>query len=67
MKVSANMHEYLRYLAQTTTMGRDENDVALSVLTHQLERMRRMPEFAYRFENDESEPDAKEEDQGKPG
>lgn len=53
MKVSANMHEYLRYLARTTNMGRDENDVALSVLTHQLETMRQTPEYAYRFADDE--------------
>jgi hypothetical protein len=52
MKVSANLHEYLSYLARTTTMGRDENDVALSVLTQQLEVLRRSPEYAYRFSDE---------------
>jgi hypothetical protein len=47
--VSANLHEYLAYLARTTTKGRDANDVALSVLTESLEAMRHTPEYAYRF------------------
>ena len=56
MKVSANLHEYLLHLARTTNMGRDQNDVALWVLSTQLEAMRHTPRYAYRFA-DEPAPD----------
>jgi hypothetical protein len=47
--VSARVREYLGYLAHTTNFGTSENDVALHVLTEELERMRRTPEYGYRF------------------
>jgi hypothetical protein len=56
LKVSANLRKYLGYLARKTTMGRDENDVALTVLTQQLEVMRHTPQYAFRFEDDDTQP-----------
>ena len=53
MQVSANIREYLSYLARTTTLGRDENDVALWALTQHLEAMRHTSEYAYSFSDDD--------------
>ena len=53
MKVSANLLAYLAYLARTTTLGRDENDVALAALTERLEVMRHTEKYAYKFTNKE--------------
>ena len=55
MQVPANLHEYLAYLAKTTTLGRDANDVALSVLATRLEVMRRMPLYGYALDDDKAE------------
>ncbi len=40
MSVSAKLHRFLGHLARTTTMGASENDVALFVLTRELEALR---------------------------
>lgn len=48
MSVSAKLHRYLTYLARTTTMGASENDVALFLLTRELEALRQSE--AYRFD-----------------
>jgi hypothetical protein len=53
LKVSANLRKYLGYLSRKTTLGRDENDVALAVLTQQLEVMRHTPQYAYQFDDDD--------------
>ena len=51
ISVSAKLYEYLGHLARTTTMGASENDVALHVLTEQLEVMRKTAEYAYRLDD----------------
>lgn len=48
MSVSAKLHRYLSHLARTTTMGASENDVALFLLTRELEALRQSE--AYRFD-----------------
>jgi hypothetical protein len=53
IKVPANLRKYLIYLAQTTTLGRDENDVASWALRQQLEAMRHTREYAYRFSQED--------------
>jgi hypothetical protein len=47
--VPARLREYLLYLSRKTTLGASANDVALSVLTQELERMRATPQYAYEF------------------
>ena len=47
LTVSAKLHKYLNFLSRTTTMGASENDVALFVLTEQLEAMRRSDGYAF--------------------
>lgn len=47
LTVSAKLHRYLTYLARTTTMGASENDVALFVLTRELEAMRQGEAYSY--------------------
>ena len=41
MRVSAQLHAYLRWLSRNTMLGASENDVALYLLTQRLEEMRR--------------------------
>lgn len=47
--VPVNLFDYLTFLAETTTMGGSENDVALHILTERLESMRRGPDYAYKI------------------
>lgn len=47
MSVSGKLHRYLTHLARTTTMGASENDVALFLLTRELEAMRQTEPYAY--------------------
>lgn len=54
LTVSAKLHAYLNHLAQTTTMGASENDVALFILTRELEAMRQSEAYAL----DLSQPEA---------
>lgn len=53
MSVSAKLHRYLGHLARTTTMGASENDVALFVLTRELERLRQSEAYAFDLSSDE--------------
>lgn len=53
MSVSAKLHRYLSHLARTTTMGASENDVALFLLTRELEALRQSE--AYRFDLSDDE------------
>jgi hypothetical protein len=53
--VSARLREYLLYLSRTTTLGASANDVALSILTPELERMRATPQYRYEFPNEDVE------------
>jgi len=47
LTVSAKLHRYLNYLSRTTTMGASENDVALFILTRQLEDLRQSDGYRY--------------------
>lgn len=47
LTVSAKLHKYLHFLSRTTTMGASENDVALFLLTQQLEQMRQSEGYQY--------------------
>jgi hypothetical protein len=47
LTVSAKLHKYLSYLSRTTTMGASENDVALFILTQQLENLRQSDGYGY--------------------
>lgn len=46
MSVSAKLHRYLSHLSRTTTMGASENDVALFLLTRELEALRQSEAYA---------------------
>jgi len=47
LTVSAKLHRYLNFLTRTTTMGASENDVALFILTQQLEALRQSEGYHY--------------------
>lgn len=47
LTVSAKLHSYLSFLSRTTTMGASENDVALFLLTRQLEEMRQSENYGF--------------------
>ncbi len=47
MSVSSKLHRFLGHLARTTTMGASENDVALFLLTRELEAMRQTEAYAF--------------------
>jgi hypothetical protein len=53
MSVSAKLHRYLTHLARTTTMGASENDVALFLLTRELETLRQTDGYAFDLSKDE--------------
>jgi hypothetical protein len=53
--VPARLREYLVYLSRTTTLGASANDVALSVLTPELERMRATAQYRYVFPDEPAE------------
>ena len=53
LTVSAKLHRYLSHLARTTTMGASENDVALFLLTRELEALRQTDAYAFDFSDDE--------------
>jgi hypothetical protein len=55
--VPARLREYLWHLSRRTTLGASANDVALSVLTQELERMRATPQYAYEFRDASPEDD----------
>ena len=47
MSVSGKLHRYLTYLSQNTTMGASENDVALFLLTRELEALRQSEAYSF--------------------
>jgi hypothetical protein len=47
LTVSAKLYNYLNFLSRTTTMGASENDVALFLLTRQLEDMRQSENYGF--------------------
>ena len=51
LTVSAKLHNYLSFLSRTTTMGASENDVALFLLTRQLEDMRQSENYGFDLSN----------------
>ncbi|MGI9422591.1 MAG: hypothetical protein ACR2PA_05315 [Hyphomicrobiaceae bacterium] len=53
MSVSAKLHRYLSYLARTTTMGASENDVALFLLTRELENLRQTERYGFDLSDDD--------------
>ena len=53
MSVSAKLHRYLSHLARTTTMGASENDVALFLLTRELETLRQSEAYGFDLTDDE--------------
>ncbi|MEO1607774.1 MAG: hypothetical protein AAFR90_00240 [Pseudomonadota bacterium] len=53
LTVSAKLHRYLSHLARTTTMGASENDVALFLLTRELEALRQTDAYAFDLSDDE--------------
>ncbi|MGI9520031.1 MAG: hypothetical protein ACR2PG_00145 [Hyphomicrobiaceae bacterium] len=53
MSVSAKLHRYLGHLARTTTMGASENDVALFLLTRELESLRQSGAYAFDLVRDD--------------
>ena len=53
MSVSAKLHRYLAYLARTTTMGASENDVALFLLTRELEALRQTERYGFELPEDD--------------
>lgn len=53
LTVSARLHRYLSHLARTTTMGASENDVALFLLTRELEALRQTDAYAFDLPDEE--------------
>ena len=54
MSVSAKLHRYLAHLARTTTMGASENDVALFLLTRELEALRQTERYDFDLSEDDA-------------
>ena len=53
MSVSEKLHRYLGHLARTTTMGASENDVALFLLTRELETLRQSDAYGFDLRRDD--------------
>lgn len=54
MSVSEKLHRYLGHLARTTTMGASENDVALFLLTRELEALRQSEAYGFDLKSEDT-------------